>query len=181
MEQQSAWNRKDATVMFKKKMQPTLLFGLLAFASFSVLSFAYFAEYVQKYQPCSLCYYERLASWLILGFSVLGIFTHKKIFFQRGFFGLILLVCIANLGLSFYHIGLEQGWWVDHEICQAKLPDTDNIEELRKSIMSTASSDCSVVEWELFGLSMSVYDFLYTFFLFVICCVGLRFSWKEES
>lgn len=83
---------------------------LMVLAGGFALGFAWIAENIWNMAPCGLCLLER---WPYRILIVAGLF----LLLVRGSFipwikAIIVLILISSLGLSFVHIGVEEGWWM---------------------------------------------------------------------
>lgn len=148
-----------------------LLFFLIT--SFCVLFFAYYSQYVNGLDPCKLCLYQRYPYWVAIGLSFLGLFLYKQSKIRFVLYAFLFISFAINAGISVYHFGLEQIWWTDHEICGSTLDDEDDIDEMRKQILATPVTQCAIVQWSLFGLSMTGYNFLLSCFLMILAFLGI--------
>ena len=130
----------------------------------SIIS-AYFIEYVLGYQPCNLCLIERIpyASSIIL--IILNyLFNQNKKFIIL----LLILVFAFSLLISFYHFGIEQGFFEESTVCGIK--DANNIiskEELLKQLQLKTIS-CKDVAFRIFGLSLSTFNIVISLVIFVL-------------
>ena len=118
--------------------------------SFIALFSAYFIEHILGYQPCNLCLIERIP----YGLSI--ILITAKFFFKKNekFFILLLTLTFAfSFVISFYHYGIEQGFFPESVICDVK-NFNENItkEELLKQLNNITVS-CKDVTFRIFGLA----------------------------
>ena len=88
-----------------------LIFSLIALIS------AYFIEYVLGHQPCNLCLIERIPYALSI-VLITSIFLSKKN--SKFFVLLLILTFIFALSISFYHLGIEQGFFKESTVCTVK-------------------------------------------------------------
>ena len=84
-----------------------LLNSLLAFSILS-LSIAYFIQYVLGHKPCNLCIIERVP-YIAAIILISLIFILNK--YQKIISSLILIFFIFGAVVSFYHFGIEQGFF----------------------------------------------------------------------
>ena len=90
-----------------------ILNGVLIFSILS-LSIAYFIQYVLSHKPCNLCLIERIpyiASVILI--SLIFIITK----FEKIISIIILLFFIFATIVSFYHFGIEQGFFNESLVC----------------------------------------------------------------
>ncbi|WP_428391929.1 disulfide bond formation protein B [Lichenicoccus sp.] len=81
------------------------LFGAVAFAV------AWAAQHALSLAPCALCLLERWPYRALILFGVLAAISPPTI--ARVLLVPIALAFVAAIGLSFTHVGVEQGWWPD--------------------------------------------------------------------
>jgi len=90
-----------------------LLNGILAFSILS-LSIAYFIQYILGHKPCNLCIIERIP-YIAAIILISLIFILNK--YQRIISSLILIFFILGILVSFYHFGIEQGFFNESFVC----------------------------------------------------------------
>ncbi|MFN7113336.1 MAG: disulfide bond formation protein B [Alphaproteobacteria bacterium] len=133
---------------------------LLAATGAVILGFVYTAQYGFGCEPCILCRYQRGPYYALLIFGLLGAgFARSS---PKAGFGFLLLCAAAvltGLGISGYHIGVEQRWWMGPQACGGALPTTGSIEELRQYLLNRPIVDCSVPMCKI-GLSMTGWNFI---------------------
>ncbi len=134
---------------------------LAPFAIFAVsvtaLVNAYTAEYALGLEPCILCLYQRVpyAAASVLGLAALFVPSlRSRAVAVAG------MVFLAGAVLAFYHVGVEQHWWVSVASCGGGGNDGPaTVEELRQLLMRAKPvKACDEVDWTLFGLSMATYN-----------------------
>ena len=76
--------------------------------SFIALISAFFIEYVLGHQPCNLCLIERIPYGLSIIFITI-IFVFKKN--EKFLILLLILTFVFSFVISFYHYGIEQGFF----------------------------------------------------------------------
>ena len=143
----------------KNVLNTILLISIFALAS------AYFIEYILGYKPCNLCLIERLPYLfaIILIFTVLIINKLEKIILI-----ILSIIFAAATILSFYHFGIEQGFFEESLVCIAN-NDVNNLtkEDLIKDLQSKTIS-CKDVDFRLFGLSLATINIIISFILSAI-------------
>jgi disulfide bond formation protein DsbB len=69
----------------------------------------------------------------------------------------------AGAGIAAFHVGVEQHWWQGTAGCHAPGFDAGmTIDELREAMLNTDFAACDQIPWELFGISMAGYNFLFS-------------------
>ena len=120
--------------------------------SFIALISAFFIEYILGHQPCNLCLIERIPYGLSI-MIIMGIFLIKK---NRKFLVvLLILTFIFSFAISFYHFGIEQGFFQESSVCGVKnLTEIITKENLLKQL-SEKTISCKDVTFRIFGLSLT--------------------------
>ena len=93
----------------------TTLSLILIFSIFSLVV-AYFVQYILGHKPCNLCLIERLPyiSSIII---ILLVLILKK--FEKFIIFLLTLTFISATLISFYHFGIEQGFFKESLVCDS--------------------------------------------------------------
>jgi len=126
-------------------------------ASVGALAFAYTAQYAYGFEPCILCLYQRVP------FAVAGVLGLLALLVPRGnirnaavaLAGVTLLI---GSGIAFYHVGVEQHWWVSAASCGGGLNEAMSINQLLTQLQNKPAKACDEVDWALFGISMATYN-----------------------
>ena len=146
--------------MLKFKIE-TYLKLIFIISSISIIS-AYYIEYILGYQPCNLCLIERVPYWL----SIILIFTNYILKKNEKFFILLLiLIFVFSFAVSFYHFGIEQGFFQESTVCGFKnASEIISKEELLKQLSKKMIS-CKDVTFKIFGLSLTTINIIISLFL----------------
>ncbi len=129
-----------------------ILNGILAFSIFSLV-IAYYIQYILGHKPCNLCLIERIPyiSAIIL---VSLIFIIKK--FEKVIAGIVMLFFIFGALISFYHVGIEQGFFSESLVCDLGSANENlSKEDLLKQLESKTVVSCKDVTFRLLGLSLA--------------------------
>ena len=128
-----------------------LLNGILVFSILS-LSIAYFIQYALSHKPCNLCIIERIPyiSAIIL---ISLIFIINK--YQKIISSIILIFFIFGAVVSFYHYGIEQGFFSESLICELTNNNPLNKEELLNQLKKAEIVSCKDVTFRFLGLSLA--------------------------
>ena len=161
--------------MFDLKKESYLKFILIF--SFIALISAYFIEYILGHQPCSLCLIERIPYGLSI-ILIISIFILKK--YERFFILLLILTFIFSFLISFYHYGIEQGFFEESAICGLKdisenITKEDLLKQLNKKIVS-----CKDVTFRFFGLSLTSINIVISLF-FIITLVKINTKYEKNK
>ena len=132
-------------------------------SSISIIS-AYFIEYILGYQPCRLCLIERIP----YGLSMILILL-SYIFKRKEKFIIILLVLIFGFSviLSFYHFGIEEGFFDESLVCGLKnASEIFSKDEILKQLQ-TKTVSCKDVTFRIFGFSLTSLNMVFSLILTV--------------
>ena len=146
-------------------MKNKTVLNIILFISIFVLISAYFVEYILGYKPCNLCLIERLPYFFAIITILLCLVINK---FYKIVFILLTITFAVGTILSFYHFGIEQGFFKESLVCAANneinsLAKEDLIKELQKKVVS-----CKDVQFTLLGLSLAIINTIISFILSVI-------------
>jgi len=130
----------------------------------SIIS-AYFIEYILKHQPCSLCLIERIP----YGLSIILIISNYVFRKNEKFIILLLILIFAfSFIISFYHFGIEQGFFEESAVCGIKnVSDIISKEELLKQLQVKTVS-CKDVTFRIFGFSLTTFNIIVSLFLLIL-------------
>jgi len=143
----------------------TTLNLILLFSIFA-LSAAYFVQHILGHKPCNLCLIERLPYiFAIIIIISLGLILKK---FEKAIIILLALIFITATIISFYHFGIEQGFFKESLVCNldssiANLSKEDLIKELQQQTVS-----CKDVSFRIFSLSLATINTIISLILSVI-------------
>ena len=120
--------------------------------SFIAIISALFIEYFLGHQPCNLCLIERIP----YGLTIILIILNFIIKLNKKFLILSLfIIFIFSILVSFYHLGIEEGFFEESAICGIK--DSEILiskEEILKQMNEKVIS-CKDVTFKIFGLSLT--------------------------
>ena len=137
---------------------------ILVISSISIIS-AYFIEYILGHQPCNLCLIERIP----YGLSIILILINYKFFKKDKFLiSLLILVFIFSFIISFYHFGIERGFFEESGVCGLKnegeiLSKEELLEQLNEIKIS-----CKDVTFKIFGFSLTTINIIINIFLIIL-------------
>ena len=142
----------------------TYLISIFLISLISIIS-AFFIEYVLGHKPCNLCLIERIPYVLSIILITLNYISKKNEYF---IILLLLLIFCFSLIISFYHFGIEQGFFEESTVCGLK--DASSIlskEEILKQLQ-TKSISCKDVTFRIFGLSLTTFYIVISLFLSIL-------------
>jgi len=132
-----------------------LVFGLFIF-NFIILISAYFIEYILKVPACTMCIYQRIPYFLSI--LIIVIFFSKKIDFQKLII-ILIFFSLINTGISFYHVGIEQGFFSELSTCKDEI-NANTTKDLLNQLKSKGVVSCKEVGFTIFGLSLATINFI---------------------
>ena len=120
----------------------------------SILS-ALFIEHVLEHQPCNLCLMQRIPYGLSIILIFLNYFLKKD---QKFVVMLLALIFSFSFIISFYHFGIEQGFFEESAICGLKnATEIISKEEILKQLQ-TKTVNCKDVTFRIFGFSLTTFN-----------------------
>ena len=146
-------------------MKNKTILKIILFISTIALASAYFIEYILGYKPCNLCLIERWPYLIALIFIITNLIINKL---EKIILIALAIIFAAATILSFYHVGIEQGFFDESLVCISNneinsLNKEDIIKELQKEVVS-----CKNVEFTFFGLSLATINTVISFLLSAI-------------
>jgi len=149
--------------MLKQKNNLFLTCILLAIAV--ALVFVFIAQYVLDHKPCQLCLYERIPYFISVFLIILTLLISK---FRKIILLILALIFLASTTLSFYHFGIEQGFFNELNVCgTSNFSETLSKEELLQKLEKENIS-CKDVNFTIVGLSLASINGIFSLFLSVI-------------
>ena len=142
----------------------TYLRAIFLISLISIIS-AFFIEYVLGHKPCNLCLIERIPYVLSIILIIFNYISKKNEYF---IILLLLLIFSFSLIMSFYHFGIEQGFFEESTVCGLK--DASSIiskEEILKQLQAKTVS-CKDVTFRIFGFSLTTFNIIISFILIVL-------------
>ncbi len=137
---------------------------VLTISLISLIS-AYFIEHVLGYQPCNLCLIERIPYGISI-FLVIANYT----FWKNDKFVVLLLILlfIFSFLISFYHLGIEQGFFEESSVCGLKnLDEIISKEELLIQLQEKTVS-CKDVTFRIFGFSLTAINMFLSLIILIV-------------
>ena len=130
----------------------------------SILS-ALFIEHFLGHQPCNLCLIQRIP----YGLSIILIFLNYFLKKDQKFIVIILaLIFSFSFVISFYHFGIEQGFFEESAVCGLKnATEIISKEEILKQLQ-IKTVNCKDVTFRIFGFSLTTINILISLFLVIM-------------
>ena len=147
------------------------LFSIIALIS------AFFIEHALGYQPCNLCLIERIPYGLSIILIMVAFLTKKN---QKFLVLLLILTFIFSFAISFYHYGIEQGFFQESSICGLKnFTESITKDDLLKQL-SEKTISCRDVTFRIFGLSLTSINIVINL-LFIITLLKIFTKYEKNK
>lgn len=105
--------------------------------------------------PCPLCLHQREWHWAVVGVAIAAIILRFTPFNRPRFVAFALgCVLLGAAGMAFYHVGVEQHWFV--ATCEADV-DLGDIQAFDPNATLVAPT-CDTPAFVMFGVSMAGYN-----------------------
>ena len=145
--------------------------------SFIALISAFFIEYILGHQPCNLCLIERIP-YLVSIMIIMAIFLIRKN--QKFLVMLLFLTFVFSFAISFYHFGIEQGFFQESSVCGIKssteiVTKKDLLKQLSEKTIS-----CKDVTFRIFGLSLTSINIVISL-LFIITLLKIFKKYEKNK
>ena len=161
--------------MFNLKAE--LYLKIIFLFSFTALISAFFIEHALGHQPCNLCLMERIPYGLSIIIIMVAFLTKKN---QKFLVLLLILTFIFSFAISFYHYGIEQGFFQESSICGLKdFTESITKEELLKQL-SEKTTSCRDVTFRIFGLSLTSINIVISL-LFIITLLKIFTKYEKNK
>jgi disulfide bond formation protein DsbB len=150
--------------------------NLILLFSFFSLVFAYFIEYILDHKPCNLCLIERMPYIFAIIIVLLTVILKK---FEKTTLILLSLAFVFGTIISFYHFGIEQGFFSESLVCDLEknnsgLSKTDLLKELKEKTIS-----CKDVFFKIFGFSLAAINTIVSLVLSIIT-INLLINYEKN-
>ena len=161
--------------MFNLKAE--LYLKIIFLFSFIALISAFFIEHALGHQPCNLCLIQRIPYGLSIIIIIAIFFIEKN---QKFLILLLILTFIFSFAISFYHYGIEQGFFQESSICGLKdFTESITKEDLLKQL-SEKTISCRDVTFRIFGLSLTSINIVISL-LFIITLIKIFYKYEKNK
>lgn len=133
-------------------------FGVVLLVSLVALGAALVAQFAFGLKPCILCLYERAPYALLVGVALFGLLTPTKTKSMTGIAALCFLLFLVSGALAFYHIGVEQHWWVFGSGCPVETLGNKTEEQALAELLTTPLAPCDKTGWSFLGFSITIWN-----------------------
>ena len=142
-----------------------IIFKLTFIVSLFILISAYFIEYILGHQPCNLCMIERVP---YMGALIIITINFRFNHLENYLILLLVFIFLANLLISLYHLGIEQGFITESLVCDLKnssniLSKEEILQQLQKKVVS-----CKDVTFKIFGFSLTTLNIIISLLLTIV-------------
>ncbi|MSO14262.1 disulfide bond formation protein B [Rickettsiales endosymbiont of Trichoplax sp. H2] len=128
----------------------------------------YSSELFFEVKACRLCLYQRIPYFII----VITILLTFSPFFKNISFKIINLILeislIIGFSIAIFHYGVEKKIFKFNSKCTNNLSNAENFEDYKKMLVNQDYVLCDQVSYEFLGISMSLWNAIYTLFFFII-------------
>jgi disulfide bond formation protein DsbB len=150
-----------------------ILVGILSF-SISSLLIAYYIEYVLGHKPCNLCLIERIPYFIALILTLFLLIVNRL---EKIILIIMLLSFLFGATVSFYHFGIEQGFFNESLVCNLGNDDVSDKDKLLKQLEQSTVVSCKNVTFRFLGLSLTTINF---FFSLILSSIIIKIIIKHE-
>ena len=127
---------------------------VLIFSVFALIT-AYFIQYILNHEPCNLCLIERIPYFAAIILISLIFILNK---FEKIISLIVGLFFIFGAAVSFYHFGIEQGFFSESLVCDlGNSNKATSARDLLKQLEENTVS-CKDVTFRILGLSLATFN-----------------------
>jgi disulfide bond formation protein DsbB len=130
----------------------------------SALAIAFVAQFAYGENPCVLCLWQRVPFAIAILVSGLAyLLRNKPILVHRSFIFLALLF-LVEMGIAFFHSGVELHWWLGTDGCTVEPLKLDQLDPaaVREAMLHAPVARCDVISWTFLGYSMANWNVLFS-------------------
>lgn len=143
--------------MTQLENRSALIMIAVAAASAGALALALIAQFGFDLWPCNLCHAQRVPYALALVASLIALVPGVGGAERRA----VALLCVGlflfNAGFAFYHVGVEEKWWLGPTECVGGI-QSFSLNDLMTALTQTGRTGCDEAAFRLFGISMAGYN-----------------------
>lgn len=131
--------------------------GIALATPLALLGGAYIGQYAFHLFPCEMCWWQRYAHFAALALAVLAFVVPTG---KRSFVWLAALAIAVSAVIGGFHAGVEYHWWEGFTACTTSV--TAKGGDPLDAIMNAPLIRCDAAQWELFGISLAGWNFLFS-------------------
>jgi disulfide bond formation protein DsbB len=140
-------------------------------------------EHLGGLKPCPLCLEQRTPWYIliVLGFAILGAERLKA---PRAallaLYAVAALVAAWSVTLGGFHAGVEYKWWPGPADCTGDAISLPSDGGLLGGLSPDEIVRCDEVPWDLFGVSLAGFNFLFSLVAVALASFGALGAFKEK-
>ena len=134
-------------------------------------------------EPCHLCLVQRTPWYLMIALSAVLSFGLSATWPKNALmvlFAIALGLVLWSAYLGLYHAGVEYKWWPGPATCTTGGAPVDGSIDLNH-LGNTKIPMCDVVPWEIAGISLAGFNFLFSLAGVALAALGLLTSMREKA
>ena len=132
---------------------------------------AVYIEHTMEQKPCTLCLYQRIPYIISIFICFIGFNYHKNFLWLF----LLILIFLISIGLSGYHVGIENGIFEEFSGCTSENINITNKLDLLNNLKKTMPS-CKNVDFKLFGLSLATINLIISLIISAISITLIKYE-----
>jgi len=123
----------------------------------ALLGGAYIGQYAFGLFPCEMCWWQRYAHFaaLVLAFGAFAVPAG-----MRALVWLAALAIAVSSVIGAFHAGVEYHWWEGITACSTSVTATGG--SALDAIMDAPLVRCDTAPWDMFGISLAGWNFLFS-------------------
>jgi disulfide bond formation protein DsbB len=160
----------------KIELYPRSGFALVLLLSVGLLGFAYYAQFVQGYEPCPLCILQRWA-FIVIAIGALAGALHGSRGGARWIYAAIVFAGgIWGVATAGRHLWLQSLPADEVPECGPGFDFMVEYFSLFEAVKSafTGSGECAEVDWTFLGLAMPAWTLIWYVLLMLLTAVSLK-------
>ena len=165
-------------------MPKLAVIAILVFAT-GVIAAAWGFQVIGGYQPCGLCYQQRIPYYVGIPLAIVALFLWSKITADRRMrhaaLALLTLTFAYSVFLAARHAGVEWDWWEGPGNCAAgDLQGFGDGVSLIEALENAKVAFCDEAALRIMGLSFAGWNFVASLVLTALGLFGLRESLRTR-
>ena len=130
---------------------------------------AVYIEHTMEQKPCTLCLYQRIPYIISIFICFIGFNYHKNFLWLF----LLILIFLISIGLSGYHVGIENNIFQEFSGCTNNNLNITNKSELLSSLSETLPN-CKDVNFRIFGLSLATINLIVSSLIVMLSVIFIK-------
>ena len=126
----------------------------------ALLGGAYLSQYGFGLFPCEMCWWQRYAHFAALAFAAGAFVMPANGTGTRAMVWLAALAIAASAVIGAFHAGVEYDWWEGITACSTSVTATGG--SALDAIMNAPLVRCDTAPWDLLGISLAGWNFLFS-------------------